>query len=779
MKIFRNLILLCLLFLFLTSTIFSQKQSFEVHNRGMLHQSVFNTGDLGRALDNGRGGAALGQPSFEWPGNSRMIIDGIEYKGYYNSFGGGLYIAADTGVGSSTRKYVQCGAASTSDGRSVTVENVYSYPVELKKITNFPILTNGNLNPNYNPDEAEEIIISKWDTPLGITVTRTSRAWSYPDYDDFIIYEYELENTGRRTTPTQPYRIDTLRMVIVAFAHSLAPSMLAGERVNNNVWLEGSFRSDKPDISKMSLYARYDWKRYMIYNHQMDGVPDPKYFDIWATTNQNGGGLTAPQAVGYLPLYYDYNKLLSKNDGYVAMNQPGDTAIVWDINGKLKQPYCIRWDNGNLDLSKMRLNLNPGEQRYVAPFRGRSDSIAFGPYMIGRGKPNWTATLRNPTGKIYGFGPYTLYPGDKINFVIAEVAGFGAGVESDSVFVDLGGGWGNNGNPTEPSPGTHPVPSWYNTFKYPYLNNKDPNAVMGSNYLKNYKLPDYVNSNTISIRDVADRAIQMYTSRPLIKYDTTQYEPSPVSLYGLEPAPAPNEPGRYSNVKIPCPAPAIIVRNTIAASNKIIWGYQVESFNTARLNAPFSHYLVMVSNSPIGPWKILDSVGRRDPRYFRDTVGLGDTSPLVLPESAYVYIDETSDIGAGYYYAVVTVDSLGGRSGMTNLTYHVTQAPAVEKLGKVYAAPNPFIISSLSSGTSLLGDISDKIGFFGLPKRCTVRIYSYTGQLVATIEHDSDEYSTAWFQVSRNNQWIASGVYYFVVDDHQGNRAWNKFVVIH
>jgi hypothetical protein len=42
----------------------------------------------------------------------------------------------------------------------------------------------------------EEIITAAWATPLGVTVRRTSRAWSYPDYDDLIIYEYELQYTG-------------------------------------------------------------------------------------------------------------------------------------------------------------------------------------------------------------------------------------------------------------------------------------------------------------------------------------------------------------------------------------------------------------------------------------------------------------------------------------------------------------------------------------------------------------------------------------------------------
>jgi len=759
--------------LVLYSMAFPQSQRFEVHKRGMLHQSVFNTGDLGRPLDNGTGKGLEGQPSFEWPAGFRAIIDNIPYVGFYNAFGGGIYIAADTGIGPRTRKYIQCGAATDNSGHSMTVENVYSYPVDLQRIENYPVLSNGELNPDYNPDEAEEIIISKWDTPLGITLTRTSRSWSYPDYDDFIIYDYEFENTGNRTTLDPPYRVDTLRAIIIALGYSLAPSMFAGERVNNGAWLEGSYRSDKPDISKMSLYARFDWKRYMIYNHQMDAVPDPKYFDMWAGTGENGGGLTAPQAVGILPLYYDYSHLETKDMVNIAHagGTLSDSQIVWDENNKLKQPYNIRWDNANLNIAKLQTNLDCEEVRYNTPFRSSTDSANFGNYWIGRGKPNWTATLRNPTGKIYGFGPYRLNPRQKMHFVCAEVAGFGAGAAGDSQYVDLGGGWGNNGTPTEPNPGVHPVPSWYDTIRYENLNNKDPNAVMGSTYLQKHPLPDYVNSNVVSIRDVADRAIQMHKGGALVKYDTLQFEPSG-GVIGASSS------GVYK-VPIPCPAPAILIQNTVAASNKIIWGPDVESFVSARLRAPFSHYLVMVANSPIGPWKILDSAGRRDSRYYKATAGLGNTAPLVLHDSAYVYVDYNSDIGAGYYYTVISVDSAGGRSGNTNLTFHNTQAPAVASLGKVYASPNPFVVSSRSSGTSQGGDIADKIGFFGLPARCTIRVFSYSGQLVGTVEHDADEYSTEWFQISRNNQWIASGVYYFTVDDNNGNRSWNKFVIIH
>jgi hypothetical protein len=114
------------------------------------------------------------------------------------------------------------------------------------------------------------------------------------------------------------------------------------------------------------------------------------------------------------------------------------------------------------------------------------------------------------------------------------------------------------------------------------------------------------------------------------------------------------------------------------------------------------------------------------------------------------------------------------------LTIHETQAPPTETLGKVYVVPNPLFVTSGLSGTDSGGDISDRIQFMGLTSRCTIRIFSYTGQLVQTIEHERDSYGDPWYQLTINNQIIASGVYYFVVEDHvTGERANGKFVVIH
>jgi hypothetical protein len=721
--------LIIILLVLSASVAFSQLRDYRVHSRGMLHQTVFNTGEVGRAYDAGGTGIAGGYPpSMEWPPNGHEFIDRKEYEGQHNSMGGGVYIG---GSKNGLRLYDFCGAVSDNNGNTTPVEGVFSTPLSLERTENYPVLANGNLNPSYNPDEAEEIIVSTWRTiNTGITIKRTSRAWSFPGYNTFIIYEYEFQNTSS----------DTLADAFIAWTYAFSPSMFGYERKFNR-WAEGDYRNQE--------FSRFDLRRWMSYNHERDGRPDTVLFNTWSQPG-NRGGLNSPQAAGLMVLHYDYNHLA--DSGKTNLYVPADEGkVIWDADHKVRQPYLLRNENGNLYYTKIQAWLD-NQARKTGPFKGKADSTNFPDnnyYWLGRVKPSYKLSFSQPVNRGYGFGPYTLAPGDVAKFTVAEVVGYGPGIASDTIYKDLGG---STLVSTETGSGLHPVPSWYNSISYPEVQN--PNS-MGSNYLQTHPLPWFVDPKVVSIRDAADRVIEMYTGGPLVKWDSLQFEPknTPVN-------------GNYK-VKIPFPAPVIRVDNTSSATNKVIWGPQVEAFATPRLTAGFSHYLLMRALNPLGPWTLIDSVGRRDPRYFKDSI--------------YVVSDILSDLGVDVYYAVYSVDLTGGKSGFTNMTYHVTQAPAAPVLGKVYVVPNPLVVTNGRSGSAAGGDVSDQIGFFGLTKKCTIKIFSFSGQLVQTLEHDGDAYSeVSWFQISRNHQMVASGVYFFVVQDAEtGKLAKGKFVIIH
>jgi hypothetical protein len=158
------------------------------------------------------------------------------------------------------------------------------------------------------------------------------------------------------------------------------------------------------------------------------------------------------------------------------------------------------------------------------------------------------------------------------------------------------------------------------------------------------------------------------------------------------------------------------------------------------------------------------SVARRDAQYFID--------------GKYQFVDKNSRIGDYFYYSVLSVDNKGNKSGRTNMTLHQSSIGAASSLGKVFVAPNPFLVKSGQGGESVGGDINSQLRFYNLPRTCTIRVYSYSGQLVQTIEHDEDKINHPYFQVTRNNQLIAAGVYFYVVDTPDGSRTHGKFVII-
>jgi hypothetical protein len=719
----RRLSYVCLL-LFASSGI-AQIRDYRIHQRGMLHQTVYNTGELGRAYDNGVGGMVQGFSSMEWPPNSQVVLNRTLYAGQHNSFGGGLWIAGTRPGG---RQYMYCGAVSDASGNPVPVVGIYSIPISIERIENFPLLPNGNVNPAYDPNDAEEKIIAQWGTPLGVTVTRTSRAWSFPGYDGFIIYEYELQNTTA----------DTIKDLDAVWTYGFGPSMFGYQRTYNR-WGEIDYRGQNGEGSH---FGRFDLKRWMIYNHEREGRPDTEYFDIWSQPG-NRGGLNSPQAAGMMMLYYDYAHLATRAQTQQVWPVPNDSAGIWDVNEKVKQPFLHRYENGNLPpTTKNQLYLDPTIQRRTGVFVGASDStriltqlkpatIADWYYWKGRTKGSVNLSWYQPVVHFYGFYPYLLPPNQTLRFAVAEVVGYGPGVAGDRIYTDLGG---NIRAGVDAGTYFNPIPSWYDTLQYPYLG---PRPYIGSSYLQTHSLPWYVTPGVVSIRDVADRAIQAFTGQPLLKYDSLQYEPV---------GSRPNGVGAYNTIPIPVPSPVISVFSVMdtvrgRVVNRMSWGPQVEPFSVPRLRAPFTRYSVMRAPEPLGPWRQLDTVGRLDPRYFRDSV--------------YVFEDDSVLGGQIYCYSVLSIDALGGKSGMTNMTMHVTPTD----VGEASAGDNPYRFALKQNYPNPFNPVTT-FQFSIVNRQLTIlKVYDVLGREVATLVNEVKEPGTHTVQWDASG--VASGVYYY------------------
>jgi hypothetical protein len=107
----------------------------------------------------------------------------------------------------------------------------------------------------------------------------------------------------------------------------------------------------------------------------------------------------------------------------------------------------------------------------------------------------------------------------------------------------------------------------------------------------------------------------------------------------------------------------------------------------------------------------------------------------------------------------------------------VNQVAAVSKddLTRVHTVPDPYYVTSQFEQTT----DTKIIKFVNLPADCIIRIYSSSGVLVDLLEHHSETFGGAedWNVRNRNNQIVASGVYFYHVEAGDARRV-GRFTVV-
>ena len=147
-----------------------------------------------------------------------------------------------------------------------------------------------------------------------------------------------------------------------------------------------------------------------------------------------------------------------------------------------------------------------------------------------------------------------------------------------------------------------------------------------------------------------------------------------------------------------------------------------------------------------------------------------------VPKNVTHYEDADVVRGEAYHYAVTAVDDgtqntdglvpgqklessrYANRSEIAAFAF----APGEATAGKVRVVPNPYVVKA--GEFNFTGD-DNKLLFVNLPAYCTLRIFTATGDLIKTIEHQSGSADESWDQVTEFNQLIASGVYILQVEN--------------
>ena len=110
----------------------------------------------------------------------------------------------------------------------------------------------------------------------------------------------------------------------------------------------------------------------------------------------------------------------------------------------------------------------------------------------------------------------------------------------------------------------------------------------------------------------------------------------------------------------------------------------------------------------------------------------------------------------------------------------VSFKPGLNVSNKVRVVPNP---ATVAAGKALTSGSPDKITFLNLPVKCTLKIFTETGDLVTSIEHfgTADE---EWNQRTDDNQYVTSGIYILAVinaeslDGKSLDNQFAKFIIV-
>jgi len=237
---------------------------------------------------------------------------------------------------------------------------------------------------------------------------------------------------------------------------------------------------------------------------------------------------------------------------------------------------------------------------------------------------------------------------------------------------------------------------------------------------------------------------------------------------------------RYYNIPDPPPYPdSILVTNGVGCI-EVKWSSSAENVADPDTKVKdFSGYKIY--RAPITPDNTWEKIFE-----------CGGKTGIPITHS---YVDSNIVMGFDYYYAVTSFDngtqnyinpgiSLES-SRLASIAYVASSAAREAQTtsegfkSNLRVVPNPYNIRSVNFGdpNDATNAKNNRLLFIGLPKECTIRIYTIAGDLVKTIYHTNGLGSEEWNQVTDSNQFIVSGLYIAHVESEIGNEI-IKFVVI-
>jgi len=101
-------------------------------------------------------------------------------------------------------------------------------------------------------------------------------------------------------------------------------------------------------------------------------------------------------------------------------------------------------------------------------------------------------------------------------------------------------------------------------------------------------------------------------------------------------------------------------------------------------------------------------------------------------------------------------------------------ANSANTLSGVKVVPDPYFVSNTYESS----EYGKKLKFNHLPDRCSIRIFTLSGDYVDSFEHDSNRGYSFWDMRTKNDQFLAPGIYLYHIETPDGQSTAGRFLVI-
>jgi len=575
-------------------------------------------------------------------------------------------------------------------------------------LSNEPVEIHNYRYWDYIPDDEhpEEIIISQWNqTKTGVVVTRKAYAWSYQDYDDFIIQELIFENRGTKTLDPVYINLENAFSVCDMGHHwpegaGMSWSDWRANRlpVQDDIFhytRAPNYSADTPESTstykqQLMVYQRDgDW-----FGTNWDDTGQPYVLDVASThpnesQGQKSGQLLAFQYIG-MGILDDFPPFVGDSETYQAPRQT-------------RQPYAEKWwHNGNI-----------GQGDFEDPTYTRQNDAQMFKMLTDTSGGSVMPDPDEATLVTHAlvFGPYHLAPGQKAKLVIAFVGGSGADWEGEDEFS-----WSISPEAkSQLKEGEYSLFRNFRRAQFAYENQFDlPDPPPDVNIqFENNKLGQVV----VKWLDKADDAVDP---------DYSGDEAKDVRGYRVYRSWPPSYNWHFGPWQLVAEIPV----------------------KDPKYYNPKTHMYKFADASSFAGYNYYYSVRTYDSGHdhWYDRKGV-DHGPIPSLESGYAAPEEKNMIAITPYQP-----SLPEYDSMTD---------------NIHVVPNPYRLDR-SDHLHRYPDEADiyKIRFINLPSHCMIRIYSTSGDLIYEGEHRSrNEAEFSWRQdtISFSGR-IVSGIYFWVVE---------------